>query len=162
MLFKKLCRFSPASLKTLNGWEPSIAVYPYIFNSMKGYFILLLLISTVVMAQNTPDSKKIKFLALGDSYTIGESVAEDQRWPVQLVTALKDKGHETTPPQIIATTGWRTDDLKKSHSCCPATERSYTGFTADRSEQSISGKIGRELCSGIRRAFEDGHRLCRR
>jgi lysophospholipase L1-like esterase len=81
---------------------------------MKGYFILLLLISTVVMAQNTPDSKKIKFLALGDSYTIGESVAEDQRWPVQLVTALKDKGHETTPPQIIATTGWRTDDLKKA------------------------------------------------
>lgn len=66
------------------------------------------------MAQNTANSKKIKFLALGDSYTIGESVAEDQRWPVQLAKALKDKGYETTPPQIIAITGWRTDDLKKA------------------------------------------------
>lgn len=66
------------------------------------------------MAQKTSRPEKIKFLALGDSYTIGESVAEDQRWPVQLVRALKAKGYAGDPPQIIATTGWRTDDLKKA------------------------------------------------
>jgi lysophospholipase L1-like esterase len=81
---------------------------------MKGYFILLLLISSVAMGQKTDTSGKIKFLALGDSYTIGESVAEGQRWPVQLIDALKAKGYAADPPQIIATTGWRTDDLKKA------------------------------------------------
>jgi lysophospholipase L1-like esterase len=81
---------------------------------MKGYFILLLLINSAAMGQKINTSGKIKFLALGDSYTIGESVAEDQRWPVQLSDALKAKGYAANPPQIIATTGWRTDDLKKA------------------------------------------------
>lgn len=54
-----------------------------------------------------------RFLALGDSYTIGESVAEVQRWPVQLVEALEKQGHRYEPPEIIAATGWRTDDLKR-------------------------------------------------
>ncbi|HEY0743856.1 MAG TPA: SGNH/GDSL hydrolase family protein [Chryseosolibacter sp.] len=56
----------------------------------------------------------MKFLALGDSYTIGESVAEDQRWPIQLVKQLKARGKNFDAPQIIATTGWRTDDLKEA------------------------------------------------
>ena len=54
----------------------------------------------------------LKFLALGDSYTIGESVAAQERWPVQLADALRKKGVPCSDPQIIATTGWRTDDLK--------------------------------------------------
>ncbi len=58
--------------------------------------------------------KPLTYLALGDSYTIGESVAEQDRWPVQLVTALKTKGVSVGNPEIIATTGWRTDDLKKA------------------------------------------------
>src|SRR5688572_33417880 len=80
-------------------------------------FFLLLLFQTIITAvmSQTPDPKRtIKFLALGDSYTIGESVAEDQRWPVQLINALAKKGYKTEPPAIIATTGWRTDDLKKA------------------------------------------------
>lgn len=52
-----------------------------------------------------------KFLALGDSYTIGESVAPDERWPVQLTTALRKLGVAIDDPEIIATTGWRTDEL---------------------------------------------------
>jgi lysophospholipase L1-like esterase len=52
-----------------------------------------------------------RFLALGDSYTIGESVASDQRWPVQLVKALRAEGIEIRPPRIIAKTGWTTDEL---------------------------------------------------
>jgi lysophospholipase L1-like esterase len=66
------------------------------------------------MAQKINPHEKIKFLALGDSYTIGESVAEDQRWPVQFISALQQKGYPADSPTIIATTGWRTDDLKKA------------------------------------------------
>lgn len=63
------------------------------------------------MAQNnTPKT----FLALGDSYTIGESVAENERWPVQLVAQLNALGINVNSPKIIAKTGWRTDELKKA------------------------------------------------
>ncbi len=54
----------------------------------------------------------LKFLALGDSYTIGESVATAERWPVVLAERLKEKGVSIEVPEIIATTGWTTDELK--------------------------------------------------
>jgi lysophospholipase L1-like esterase len=66
------------------------------------------------MSQIPDKTQKIKFLALGDSYTIGESVNESERWPMQLLQQLQSKGYECQPPQIIATTGWRTDDLKNA------------------------------------------------
>ena len=66
--------------------------------------ILLLAISMNLFSQTVT-----KFLALGDSYTIGESVSEDERWPNQLADKLQIKR-----PKIIATTGWRTDDLKNA------------------------------------------------
>ncbi len=69
---------------------------------------------SLAMAQQPVKSKPMKFLALGDSYTIGESVAEDQRWPVLLVKELNARGQKFSPPNIIATTGWRTDDLKNA------------------------------------------------
>ena len=55
--------------------------------------------------------KQLRYLALGDSYTIGESVAEAERWPVQLVARLRAEGIPIADPQIIATTGWTTDEL---------------------------------------------------
>jgi lysophospholipase L1-like esterase len=54
----------------------------------------------------------LSYLALGDSYTIGESVNESERWPNQLAKALTEKGVTVSQPKIIATTGWRTDNLK--------------------------------------------------
>ena len=51
------------------------------------------------------------FLALGDSYTIGESVSEAERWPVQLAMLLNTNGFNLAPPTIIATTGWTTGQL---------------------------------------------------
>jgi lysophospholipase L1-like esterase len=51
------------------------------------------------------------YLALGDSYTIGEGVAEAARWPVQLAAALRASGVPMADPRIIATTGWTTDEL---------------------------------------------------
>jgi lysophospholipase L1-like esterase len=51
------------------------------------------------------------FLALGDSYTIGEGVEPSGRWPVQLAAALRGEGLPVGEPRIIATTGWTTDEL---------------------------------------------------
>lgn len=52
-----------------------------------------------------------KYLAIGDSYTIGESVPETDRFPEQLVVALNEKDASFQAPEIIARTGWRTDQL---------------------------------------------------
>jgi len=52
------------------------------------------------------------FLALGDSYTIGEGVAAEGRWPAQLAARLARHGHDPGPLRIIATTGWTTDELQ--------------------------------------------------
>lgn len=51
------------------------------------------------------------FLALGDSYTIGEGVATDGRWPARLAGLLRDGGAAIGEPRIVATTGWTTDEL---------------------------------------------------
>lgn len=58
------------------------------------------------------NTAKVRFLALGDSYTIGESVPEEERWPELLASALREQGVNIEKPKIIATTGWRTDQLK--------------------------------------------------
>lgn len=56
----------------------------------------------------------LRYLALGDSYTIGESVDPDERWPVQLAERLRSEGLEIQDPRIIATTGWTTQDLLRA------------------------------------------------
>lgn len=53
----------------------------------------------------------LRWLALGDSYTIGEAVPEAGRWPVQLAAALRARGVAVDEPRILATTGWTTDEL---------------------------------------------------
>lgn len=58
-------------------------------------------------------SGSIKYLALGDSYTIGESVPGDKRWPIQLADSLSSAGIEVSNSEIIATTGWTTAELKQ-------------------------------------------------
>lgn len=57
------------------------------------------------------ENAKNGYLALGDSYTIGESVGAGDRWPVQLVRMLRERGVDVADPQIIATTGWTTGEL---------------------------------------------------
>ena len=58
-----------------------------------------------------PVEAPLTYLALGDSYTIGESVTEEARWPMQLVDSLRKKGLLIEKPKIIAKTGWTTADL---------------------------------------------------
>ncbi|MGX9719103.1 SGNH/GDSL hydrolase family protein [Stenotrophomonas acidaminiphila] len=52
-----------------------------------------------------------RYLALGDSYTIGEGVPAAGTWPFQLAAALRARGFALDDPQVIATTGWTTDEL---------------------------------------------------
>ncbi|MEO8820044.1 MAG: SGNH/GDSL hydrolase family protein [Ginsengibacter sp.] len=60
---------------------------------------------------NPTDTGKITYLALGDSYTIGETVAESDRFPVQLVTLLQNDSVKIDHPDIVAVTGWTTGNL---------------------------------------------------
>ena len=57
---------------------------------------------------------KESYLALGDSYTMGESISKKHTWPKQLVDSLKKRNIFLSEPRIIAKTGWTTDELKKA------------------------------------------------
>ncbi len=61
--------------------------------------------------KENPAPKTKRYLALGDSYTIGEAVAADQRFPVQLQKKLEAEGFALASPEIIARTGWTTAEL---------------------------------------------------
>jgi lysophospholipase L1-like esterase len=67
-----------------------------------------LVVAALLLASCTavPDRTHARYLALGDSYTIGESVAVEERFPVQLARALN-----IPDPEIVARTGWTTDEL---------------------------------------------------
>ncbi|HEV2620937.1 MAG TPA: SGNH/GDSL hydrolase family protein [Frateuria sp.] len=56
----------------------------------------------------------LHYLALGDSYTIGEAVPAAGRWPAQLVARLREGGVAVDDPQIVAVTGWTTDELSSA------------------------------------------------
>jgi lysophospholipase L1-like esterase len=51
------------------------------------------------------------FLSLGDSYTIGEGVQLAETFPYQAMQLLREQGRLFTAPEIIARTGWTTDEL---------------------------------------------------
>jgi lysophospholipase L1-like esterase len=65
---------------------------------------------TVTLALEENAMPVFRYLALGDSYTIGESVPEEGRWPNQLAKRLEAEGIQTEVT-IIARTGWTTDEL---------------------------------------------------
>lgn len=62
-------------------------------------------------SKDTAAQHVLNYLALGDSYTIGEMVPADQSYPNQAAALLNKKGRHINPPTIIAKTGWRTDEL---------------------------------------------------
>ncbi|XWN37743.1 MAG: SGNH/GDSL hydrolase family protein [Balneola sp.] len=80
------------------------------FKKARLSFCFLFCFLTLSCAQN----KGISYLALGDSYTIGEAVSEDQRWPVLLTQKLNESGLSVSDPLIIAKTGWTTNELQEA------------------------------------------------
>lgn len=73
------------------------------------FFVLMAACSSSDSADDTSADttsvRPVRFLALGDSYTIGESVPQAERWPLQLGE------HLGADVEIVATTGWTTADL---------------------------------------------------
>lgn len=95
-------------------------------------------------------------LALGDSYTIGESVRESERWPNQLAAKLEEQGihAETT---IIARTGWTVDELWEGIQVTPPEGRydlvtlligvndQYRGYPLDGYQEDFRFMLGRAI-----------------
>jgi lysophospholipase L1-like esterase len=77
-------------------------------NKLLSFFLLIIMTAA---CENTNHST-YSYLALGDSYTIGESVDTSMRWPVQLTDELRAEGYSIQDPKIVARTGWTTDELK--------------------------------------------------
>ena len=88
---------------------------------MKFLLILLLLVTacstgdqkvSAMTPSSTVPPHQFTFLSLGDSYTIGESVPTADRWSVQLANLLRQNGADVADPDIIARTGWTTEELQ--------------------------------------------------
>jgi len=62
--------------------------------------------------QMTEQKKAYSYLALGDSYTIGQSVTASENFPNQTVQLLNQQNYNFKSPEILATTGWTTDELQ--------------------------------------------------
>ena len=65
----------------------------------------------LALAMGSAAGADLRYLALGDSYTIGEGVPEAGRWPAQLSEALRARGLSLAAPHYVARTGWTTDEL---------------------------------------------------
>tara|TARA_R110000751_G_scaffold71421_1_gene144588 strand:+ start:1006 stop:1740 length:735 start_codon:yes stop_codon:yes gene_type:complete len=67
--------------------------------------------ATIAESKTTDTAKRYNYLALGDSYTIGERVCESCRFPNQLKTRIESSQNSLLNTTVIAETGWRTDNL---------------------------------------------------
>lgn len=67
-----------------------------------------------MLASHPEKPYQFSYLALGDSYTIGERVPEADRWGVQLAGMLREQGLDVGNPTTIATTGWTTAELAQA------------------------------------------------
>jgi lysophospholipase L1-like esterase len=88
------------------------------FYSLSGLIsgLAVLLIFTAEPISKMHSSKT--FLSLGDSYTIGESVLSSDNFPNQTVRLLREAGYDFHDPEIIAKTGWTTDELQGAIDKC--------------------------------------------
>ena len=80
---------------------------------MKNHYSKLSLLFFLLLVNSgcSDISNKIKYLALGDSYTIGEGVEVGERWPNQLALRLEEKYNSLVDLEIIAKTGFTSAEL---------------------------------------------------
>jgi len=69
------------------------------------------------------------YLALGDSYTVGQSEPQSESYPYQLIDSLNSHSIKVATPTVIATTGWTTDDLISAISQSGITGKTYSFVT---------------------------------
>jgi len=74
-------------------------------------FFILILFTSISGVSEQKNNKQIRYLALGDSYTIGENVKPRQSIPYQLSSKLRKNRYNMKDPVIIAKTGWTTGNL---------------------------------------------------
>jgi lysophospholipase L1-like esterase len=98
--------------------------------------------ATPVLILGETDMSAFRYLALGDSYTIGEKVSEKNRWPNQLAKLLEAEGIQTEVT-IVARTGWTVDELWQGIQATPpqgtydlvtlliGVNDQYRGYTGD-------------------------------
>lgn len=99
----------------------------------------------------------VTFLALGDSYTIGEAVAAVDRWPARLVQRLRQRGVALDEPQLVAVTGWTTDELAQGMEAATfsppydlvtlqiGVNNQYRGRAADEYRESFASLLERAI-----------------
>lgn len=72
------------------------------------------------------DTIHVTYLALGDSYTNGQSVPGTECFPVQTIKLLRQQNIDVTNPDIIAETGWTTANLLVSLNNNPPPKKTYS------------------------------------
>ena len=88
--------------------KKNISEQTYSFSdTMLSFVLLLIFTSKPGIMQSTHT-----LLCLGDSYTIGESVLPAENFPNQTVSLLRKEGYAFEDPEIVAKTGWTTDELQ--------------------------------------------------
>ena len=93
------------------------------------------------MEEPVPTASPIKILALGDSYTRGESVVFAKNFPNQLADSLRADGRHVVQTRIIAQTGWRTDQLQTAMTDAHIGDSTYDLVT---------------LCIGVNNQYQHG------
>ena len=78
----------------------------------------------------------LRYLAIGDSYTIGEALQVEDSWSMQWAQALRAKGIAVDDPGIIAKNGWTTDEL------CEALDEAESNNTLSPPYDLVSISIG--------------------
>lgn len=92
----------------------------------KTYFVLpLLFLFCPLISQEITIDRNVRMLALGDSYTIGQSVEINERWPHQFIDELNSLGVNAEAPDYIATTGWTTRRLIQGINTMLDKEKNY-------------------------------------
>lgn len=142
---------------------------------MKLFWLLLISFATLdsftarytpVKRMNSQDNNPaLNYLALGDSYTIGEAVPTELSFPYQLVGSLNNGHTHINPPTIIATTGWTTDELINAIAESGITHKKYDFVTLligvndqyrAMSRDNYRTKFEQVLNTAIK--FADGHK----